>query len=422
MTLSVATLLAALVVGFPVAFAIMLAAVSYFFLSGANLLVLPQQVVGQLSGLPLIAIPFFIFTGEIMNRGGITHRIFNFAQAIVGRIPGNLGHANVVASMVFSGMSGAAVADVASLGKIELEAMRRRGYPEDVSVGVTVASSTIGPIIPPSINMVIFGSIAGVPIGLLFLGGLLPGILSGALLMVMFAILFRRSGVKEDMSGAAVPVFTALRHAWWALMTPVVLLGALFSGVATPTEASVVAALYATVVATVVYRELRLSEFADALINTAVLSGSILLIIAFAAPLGYVVAREQVARDLSAFLVSSIADPTLLLVGLAVLLLVIGTFLEVVAALILLTPVLAPALMAIGIDPVLIGVLMVYGLGIGLVTPPVGICLFVGSQISGMRLERVVRATLPFLLPLLGVLFLIILAPWLVTWLPTVFY
>lgn len=216
MTLSVATLLAALVVGFPVAFAIMLAALSYFLLSGANLLVLPQQVVGQLSGLPLIAIPFFIFTGEIMNRGGITHRIFNFAQAIVGRIPGNLGHANVVASMVFSGMSGAAVADVASLGKIELEAMRRRGYPEDVSVGVTVASSTIGPIIPPSINMVIFGSIAGVPIGLLFLGGLLPGILSGALLMVMFAILFRRSGVKEDMSGAAVPVFTALRHAWWA--------------------------------------------------------------------------------------------------------------------------------------------------------------------------------------------------------------
>lgn len=422
MILSVATLLAALVVGFPVAFAIMLAALSYFLLSGANLLVLPQQVVGQLSGLPLIAIPFFIFTGEIMNRGGITHRIFNFAQAIVGRIPGNLGHANVVASMVFSGMSGAAVADVASLGKIELEAMRRRGYPEDLSVGVTVASSTIGPIIPPSINMVIFGSIAGVPVGLLFLGGLLPGLLSGALLMAMFAILFRRSGVQEDMSGAAVPVLTALRHAWWALMTPVVLLGALFSGVATPTEASVVAAVYATVVATLVYRELRLSEFTDALINTAVLSGSILLIIAFAAPLGYIVAREQVARDLSAFLVSSIADPTLLLVGLAVLLLVIGTFLEVVAALILLTPVLAPALMAIGIDPVLIGVLMVYGLGIGLVTPPVGICLFVGSQISGMRLERVVAATAPFLVPLLGVLFLLILAPWLVTWLPSVLY
>lgn len=422
MIVAVVTLMTTLAVGFPVAFAIALAALSYFYVSGGNLLVLPQQVVGQLSGLPLVAIPFFILTGELMNRGGITHRIFNFAQAIVGRIPGNLGHANVLASMVFSGMSGAAVADVASLGKIELEAMRRRGYPDDLAVGVTVSSSTIGPIIPPSINMVIFGSIAGVPIGLLFLGGLLPGILSGALLMAVFAVLFRRSGTREDMSAAAVPFLSALRSAWWALMTPVVLLGALFSGVATPTEASVLAATYAAAVAVLVYRDLSLSEFIDALISTAVLSGSILLIIGFAAPLGYIVAREQVARDLSTFLVQSIADPTLLLLGLAVLLLVIGTFLEVVAALILLTPVLAPALMAAGIDPVLIGVLMVYGLGIGLVTPPIGICLFVGSQISGMRLERVVMATLPFIVPLVAVLILIIVAPWLVTWLPGVVY
>lgn len=422
MIAAVATLLTTLVLGFPVAFAIALAALSYFYVTGANLLVMPQQVIGQLSGLPLIAIPFFILTGELMNRGGITHRIFNFAQAIVGRIPGNLGYANVLASMVFSGMSGAAVADVASLGKIELDAMRRRGYPDNLAVGITVSSSTIGPIIPPSINMVIFGSIAGVPIGLLFLGGLLPGILSGALLMAVFAVLFRRSGTKEDMSASAVPFFTALRDAGWALMTPVVLLGALFSGVATPTEASVLAAIYATAVATLVYGDLPLSEFVDALINTAVLSGSILLIIGFAAPLGYIVAREQVARELSTLLVQSILNPTLLLLGLAMLLLVIGTFLEVVAALILLTPVLAPALMAVGLDPVLIGVLMVYGLGIGLVTPPIGICLFVGSQISGMRLERVVVATLPFIIPLVGVLILIILAPWLVTWLPGVVY
>ncbi|WP_142847179.1 TRAP transporter large permease [Telmatospirillum sp. J64-1] len=421
MIVAALTLLLSLGLGVPVAFAIGFSAVGYFLASGANLLVLPQQVAGQLSGLPLIAIPFFILTGELMNSGGITRRIFAFALAVVGRIPGSLGHANVIASMVFSGMSGAAVADVASLGKVELKAMRENNYPDDLSVGVTVTSSTIGPIIPPSINMVIFGSIAGTPIGLLFLGGMLPGILCGILLMATFAFLLPRRAT-QPLPVERVPLWQALKAASWALLTPIVLLGALFGGIATPTEASVLAALYATAVASLVYRELTLEKFIEALVTTAVMSGAVLLIIGFAAPLGYVVAREQLAHQLASTFISTFSDGMLLLIAVAILLIIIGTFLEVVAALILLTPVLAPALATAGIDPVFIGVFMVYGLGIGLVTPPVGICLYVGSQISGQPLEKVVIAILPFLVPLIFVLFLMIFMPGLITWLPSLVY
>lgn len=414
-------LLLALAVGVPVAFAIGLSALAYFLATGANLLVVSQQFIGQLSSLSLIAVPFFVLTGELMNRGGITNRIFNFALAATRRIPGALGHANVIGSMIFAGMSGSAVADLASLGKVELKAMRDNGYPDDLSVGVTVVSSTLGPIIPPSINMVIFGSIANVPIGLLFLGGVIPGVVSGLLMMVTFAFLYWRRGVRA-MEPQPISFWRALREAWWSLMTPVILLGAMFSGVASPTEASILAAVYTIILAGFIYRELTLREFFDALLTTAILSGSVLIIIGFAAPLAYVISREQVAMTLSAMMVGSIHNLTLMMLVVAAFLLVIGTFMEVVAALILLSPVLAPAMVAAGVDPLLVGLLMVFTLGIGLVTPPVGLCLYVGSQVSGMRLERVVVAAAPYIPALLGVVVLIILFPQLVTWLPYFIY
>jgi tripartite ATP-independent transporter DctM subunit len=418
---SLAVLLVALVIGVPVAFAIGLSALAYFLVTQANLLVVAQQFIGQLSSLSLIAVPFFVLTGELMNRGGITRRIFNFALAAVGRIPGTLGHANVVGSMIFAGMSGSAVADLASLGKIELKAMRENNYPDDLSVGVTVVSSTLGPIIPPSINMVIFGSIANVPIGLLFLGGVIPGVIAGMLMMFTFAFLFWRRKV-STLVPQRLPFWRALRDAFWSLMTPVILLGAMFSGIATPTEASILAALYTIVLAGFIYRELSVSEFVQALVTTAVLSGSVLIIIGFAAPLGYVISREQVAMALSAALVGSVADLSLLMIAVAAMLLVIGTFMEVVAALILLSPVLAPAMITAGVDPLVVGLLMVFTLGIGLVTPPVGICLYVGSQVSGMRLERVVLAAAPYIPALIVVVLLIIFVPQIVTWLPYYVY
>lgn len=421
MITSAVVLLVALVIGVPVAFAIGFSALAYFLVTEADLLVVSQQFIGQLSSLSLIAVPFFVLTGELMNRGGITRRIFHFALAAMGRVPGSLGHANVVGSMIFAGMSGSAVADLASLGKIELKAMRDNNYPDDLSVGVTVVSSTLGPIIPPSINMVIFGSIANVPIGLLFLGGVVPGVVSGLLMMVTFGILFWRRKAKTARP-EGVRFWRALREAWWSLMTPVILLGAMFSGIASPTEASILAALYTVVLAGFIYRELTWAEFFDALVTTAILSGSVLIIIGFAAPLGYVISREQVAMGLSAMLVGSLHDQTLMMLAVAVFLLVIGTFMEVVAALILLSPVLAPAMIAAGVDPVLVGVMMVFTLGIGLVTPPVGLCLYVGSQVSGLRLEKVVMAAAPYIPALIVVVVLMIYFPQLVTWLPYYVY
>ena len=417
MIVSVIVLLIALVIGTPVAFAIGMSALAYFLYTGANLLTLAQQFIGQLSSLSLIAVPFFVLTGELMNRGGITRRIFNFALAVTGRIPGALGHANVVAGMIFAGMSGSAIADLASLGKIELKAMRENNYPDDLSVGVTVVSSTLGPIIPPSINMVIFGSIVNVPIGLLFLGGVFPGLIAGVMMMITFAFLFWRRAPKTTVP-ARIPFMRALREAFWSLMTPVILLGAMFSGVATPTEASILAAIYSAILAGLIYRELTWDEFFEAILSTAILSGSVLVIIAFAAPLGWVISREQVAMALSTALVGSVHNVTLMMMSVALFLLIVGTFMEVVAALILLSPILGPAMIAAGVDPLVVGLLLVFTLGIGLITPPVGLCLYVGSQVSGMRLEKVVAAAAPYIPSLIFVVLLIILFPQIVTWLP----
>jgi tripartite ATP-independent transporter DctM subunit len=422
MIVSTLVLLVTLLIGVPVAFSIGLSALAYFLVADANLLVLPQQFIGQLSNQPLIAIPFFVLAGELMNVGGVTTRIFAFALAVLGRIPGGLGHTNVLAAMIFAGMSGSAVADLASVGKIGLKAMRDNDYPDNISVGVITSASTIGPIIPPSINMVIFGSIANVPIGLLFLGGVLPGILTGVMLMITFAWLFRRRGIKVRVP-PPVPFWRTAVEAFWSLMTPVVLLGAMFTGVATPTEAAILAVVYTLIVSALIHRELTLADFFDALLNTAIVSGAILVIIGFAAPLAYVIAREQVALELSAFMVGSFEEQGLLLMfAVAALLLIVGCFMEVVAALILLTPVLGSALIAAKLDPVFIGVMMVYTLGIGLVTPPVGLCLYVGSQISGMRLERVVTATAPFIIPLVVTLLLMILFPPIITFIPNAVY
>ncbi|MER1967584.1 TRAP transporter large permease [Castellaniella sp. GW247-6E4] len=421
MIISTIVLLGAMLLGVPIAFSIALSALGYFLAVNANLLVLPQQFIGQLGNIPLIAIPFFILAGELMNCGGVTRRIFAFALACVGRVPGGLGHTNVVAGMIFAGMSGSAVADLASVGKIGMKAMRDSDYPDDLSIGVITTTATIGPIIPPSINMVIFGSIANVPIGLLFLGGVIPGVLTGLMLMLMFAFLFWRRKVKVK-AAPDVSFWRALREGFWSLMTPVVLLGSMFSGVATPTEAAILATVYTLIVAGLIYRELTWRNVVEALISTTTLSGAIMLIIGFAAPLGYVISRSQVAGGLSDFLLGSLHDPTMIMLATAVLLLIVGCFMEVAAAIILLTPVLGVALIATGLDPVYIGVMMVYTLGIGLVTPPVGLCLYVGSQVSGISLEKVIVAVWPFLIPLVVTMILIILFPQTITWLPNLVY
>jgi tripartite ATP-independent transporter DctM subunit len=412
------TLVALMLLRVPVAFCIAAAAGMYLVLGGADLSLLPQRMIGQMTSIPLMAIPFFILAGELMNIGGITDRIFAFARALLGRLPGNLGHANVVASMVFAGMSGSAVADTAGLGRVELKAMRANGYPDDFSVGVTVASSTIGPIIPPSINIIIFASITGTSIGGLFVGAIVPGIMMGASLMILIAIIAtRRELGKRERSSLREIVYAATR-AIFPILTPAIILGAILLGIATPTEASVIAVVYALVLGLLVFRLLRWRDLVAIAMRTTILTAALMLIIAFASPLGHALARERVPQLIGEALFSITSNLTIVWFLVLIFLLIIGTFMEVSAALIVVTPIIAPAMIALGADPLQVGVVMVLGLGLGLITPPVGLCLYVGSQISGLGLDKVVRGTAPFYVPILVTLILTAMLPALTTWLP----
>lgn len=402
----------------PIAFCIAAAAGMYLLLGGADLSLLPQRMVSQMTSIPLMAIPFFILAGELMNVGGITDRIFAFARALVGRLPGSLGHANVVASMVFSGMSGSAVADTAGLGRVELKAMRDNGYPDDFSVGVTVSSSTIGPILPPSINIIIFASITGTSIGGLFIGAIIPGIVMGLSLMALVAIIAARRHLGQRHRSTLREFGQTAIRALLPMLTPAIILGAILLGIATPTEAAVIAVVYALVLGILVFRVLHWRDLAAIAMRTTILTSALMLIIAFATPLGHALARERVPQRISEALFGISSNLTVVWLLVVVFLLIIGTFMEVAAALIVVTPIIAPAMVALGADPLQVGVVMVLGLGLGLITPPVGLCLYVGSQISGLGLERVIQGTAPFYAPILVTLVLVAAIPGLTTWLP----
>lgn len=412
------TLVALMLLRVPVAFCIAAAAGMYLVLGGADLSLLPQRMIGQMTSIPLMAIPFFILAGELMNIGGITDRIFAFARALLGRLPGNLGHANVVASMVFAGMSGSAVADTAGLGRVELKAMRANGYPDDFSVGVTVASSTIGPIIPPSINIIIFASITGTSIGGLFVGAIVPGVMMGVSLMILIAIIATRRELGKREKSSLRQIVHAATRAIFPILTPAIILGAILLGIATPTEASVIAVVYALVLGLLVFRLLRWRDLVAIAMRTTILTAALMLIISFASPLGHALARERVPQLIGEALFSITSNLTVVWLLVLVFLLIIGTFMEVSAALIVITPIIAPAMVALGADPLQVGVVMVLGLGLGLITPPVGLCLYVGSQISGLGLDKVVRGTAPFYVPILVTLILTAMLPVLTTWLP----
>lgn len=412
------TLILLMLLRVPIAFCIAAAAAMYLLLGGADLSLLPQRMIGQMTSIPLMAIPFFILAGELMNIGGITDRIFAFARALMGRLPGSLGHANVAASMVFAGMSGSAVADTAGLGRVELKAMRANGYPDDFSVGVTVSSATIGPIIPPSINIIIFASITGTSIGGLFVGAIIPGVLMGASLMALVAIIAVRRQLGQRYASTLREILHAATRAILPMLTPAIILGAILLGIATPTEASVIAVVYALVLGLLVFRLLRWRDLVAIAMRTTILTSALMLIISFASPLGHALARERVPQRIGEALFGISSNLIIVWLLVIVFLLIIGTFMEVSAALIVVTPIIAPAMVTLGADPLQVGVVMVLGLGMGLITPPVGLCLYVGSQISGLGLDRVVRGTAPFYIPILATLILTAILPALTTWLP----
>jgi len=416
----VGILLLLVFLGFPVCFAIGLTSLLYILKEGMVLITIPQRMVAGIDTFVFLAVPFFILAGNLMNTGGVTMRIFRFANSVVGFIPGGLGHANVVASIIFAGMSGAAIADAGGLGTIEIEAMKEQGYDPEFSAAVTAASSTIGPIFPPSIPMILFGAMAGVSVGKLFLAGAVPGILMAMALMIMIYIYSKVRKYPVSSKLDFQEIAGSFRKAILPLFTPVIILGGILLGVFTPTEAAIVASAYSFVLGFLVYREIRLADMPKILLKTALTTTVVLFIISTSSIYGWLLCNEQVPQTVAKTLFTITENPQLILLILVGFLIVIGCFIETAAALIILVPVLTPLVTNLGIDPVHFGLVMVFALMVGLCTPPVGIVLYTISDIANIKFERVVSATLPFLIPLFIVLLLVTFFPQFSLFLPNI--
>ena len=406
-----------LVIGVPISISIGASAVLGCLSLGYPLVVIGQKMVSGIDSFLLIAVPLFILAGNLMNAGKITEKIFDTAKELVGWIPGGLGHANVVASIIFAGMSGSAVADAGGLGAIEMEAMKKNGYDEDFAGAVTAASSVIGPIFPPSIPLIIYGSVASVSVDQLFMGGVVPGLLMGVLLMVMvlyFAIVrryerhpFRLRALIRQFLGS-IP----------ALITPVIILCGFVVGWFTPTEASSIAVIYSLLIALFLYRTLDWKSFKKCLKDSAISSANPLFIIGTSTLFTYVMAMEGISRQFADVILGISSNPNVVLLVINVLLLVLGMVMEPGAILTLMLPVLLPIANGLGLDLVHFGVMVVLNLMIGQVTPPFGVCLFVISDVNKLKLERLYRSILPFLVPLILTLILVTYIPGIVTALP----
>jgi tripartite ATP-independent transporter DctM subunit len=380
---------------------------------------LPLKMMHGVNNFPLLAVPFFILAANVMNKGSVTPRIFNFANSLVGHLRGGLGHVNVLASMIFAGMSGTAVADAAGLGALEIRAMRDNGYSLKYSTGITGASAVIGPIIPPSVAMVIYGWLSDVSVGALFIGGLIPGVMLGLALMVMTVVLSYRVSMPMRPRPSITETLRRSKRAGLSLMTPVIIVGGIWSGIFTPTESGAVASAYAIFLGTAVYRELGVRELLDVLKHTIEFTAIILFIISIAGLYGWLLVRLQIPMSLAEGVVKITTNPTLLLLILMVFFLVIGCFMSVIESVLIFTPIMVPMVKMVGIDPLFFGVIMVISLSVGVITPPFGNVIYVLVSITDQSFEAVVKALVPFLVPILGTILVLILFPELVTYLPT---
>jgi len=409
-----------MLIGIPIGFSMGTACLVYFATNDIPFSVIPQVMTSLFENFPFLAIPFFALAGQLMNNGGITDRIFAFAKSIVGHIPGSLGHANVLASMIFAGMSGSAVADSAGLGTVEIKAMREEGYDQEFSAAVTAASSTIGPILPPSIPFVLYGAIANVSVGALFIGGAVPGLMMGFFFMAIIYVISKKR--KFVQSGTFSPrlVVANFFHAFFSLLTPLIILGGIIMGVATPTESAVFAVLYSLLLGLIIYRESNLREVARAVSVVARSVGMIAFLSCTAFLFGWILTYEQLPQEFANFLVSLSDNKYVILFIINLLLLLVGCFMDTTAAIVVLVPIFLPTLSTYGIDKVHFGVMMTLNLMIGLLTPPVGLCIYLISDIAKVSFESVIRATLPFMAVLLVVLLIITYWPETVTWLPKV--
>jgi TRAP-type C4-dicarboxylate transport system permease large subunit len=451
------------IAGVPIAIAMSAAALIYILISG-NLppFVVVHRMVSGIDSFPLLAVPFFILAGNLMNNAGITNRIFAIASALVGWLRGGLGHVNVTASVIFSGMSGTAIADAAGLGTVEVKAMKDQGYPTEFAVGVTAASATLGPIIPPSLPIVIYAMLANVSVGGMFLGGIVPGALMALLMMATVSFFAWRNGWGSDekfqwrrfsrglmelaivlgwplavwalVQAGAPPrttVFVALALLFLAdwrfrfvavmpMMTPILLIGGMTVGLFTPTEGAIAACIWALVLGLFWYRTLTLRSFVKICIDTVETTAVVMFIVAASSIFSWMLTAEGITAQVAGWILGVTAEPWMFLLLANLLMLLIGCFLEPVAAITILVPILLPVAQQLGIDPMHFGLIMVLNLMIGLLTPPVGLVLFVMARISQLSIERTIVAVMPWFVPLLISLGLITYIPELVLWLPRV--
>ena len=407
-----------LVIGLPVAVTLGVSSFCYLLAAGIPLVVMPQKMYAGIDVFVLLCIPGFILAGNLMNSGGITERIVRFANAIVGWIRGGLGLTNVAASMLFGGISGTAVADSASIGGVMIPGMKKAGYPADFSAAVTAASSTVGPIIPPSVPMIIVGALSGISVGQMFMAGAVPGVLLGLAMLITTYIIARRKNFPRQKWLGFKEVGRAFGGAFWALSMSTLIIIGMISGLMTPTETAIIACIYASIVGVFFYRELHWKAIPKILVSSAISSSAILILVGFANVFGWILVSERIPQMIAATVLSITNNKYLVILLINLLLLFVGMFMETIAALIILfVPLLALA-QGVGIDPLHFATFAVLNLMIGLTTPPVGVCLFVCANIAELPLSAIIRAIVPFLITNIIVLLLVSYIPAISTWLP----
>ncbi len=409
---------ALLIIGVPIAVAMGFSSMLVCLLFNTYpTLAIVHRLAGGIDSYVLISIPFFILAGEIMNTGGITTRIFNFANLVVGKVPGGMAHTNVLASIIFSGMSGSAVADTGGLGMIEMKAMTDKGYDREFSAAVTCASATIGPIIPPSIPMIVYGAMAEVSVGALFLGGVLPGLLMGVSVMIIIFFISKKRKYPTREHIVFQEGLEICRQAILPLLTPIIVIGGILTGIVTPTEAAIIASFYAFFLS-IYYKEITLAKLIRMLENTAINSGTILFIIASATSFSWVLSVEGIPQRVTEFILSLTQQPFVILILLNIILLIMGMFIEGLSILTIIVPFLLPLVNAVGIDPVHMGVMVVLNVMIGLSTPPVGMSLFVINKIANVEMRNLYKEIMPLIIPLIIVLLLVTYVPQISVFLP----
>lgn len=406
-------------VGVPVGWSLMIATVLYFSMSRWNVAMFASaKLVDSLNSFSLISVPFFILTGILMNGAGITEKIFNFAKAILGHYTGGMAHVNVAASLIFSGMSGSAIADAGGLGQLEIKAMRDEGYDDDLCGGITAASCIIGPLVPPSISMIIYGVIANQSIAKLFLAGFVPGVLTTIALMIMCYAICKKRGYKKAKKATFKEQVQAFKDSFWALLTPVIIIGGIFTGKFTPTEAAIIAAAYSVFLGAFIYKELTLKSFFAHCVEAMSVSGVTCLMIISVTFFGDMIAREQTAMKIAEIFMQYAHSPLTVLVMINLLLLFLGMFIDALALQFLVLPMLIPVAAEVGIDLIFFGVMTTLNMMIGILTPPMGMALFVVAQVGKMSVSTVTKGVLPFLVPIFLTLVFITVFPEVVTFLP----